>query len=140
MSADAVEKLSPEQSWELLEGSVLGRLAVCVDGKPDIFPLNIYAADGKILFRTAEGTKLAELACNDNAVIETDSFTSRIGWSVVAKGRARTLVDSAEIEAADRSPLRPWVSGTKTTYVEIDVASISGRRFIFGPDPDREIT
>jgi len=140
MSAQPVEYLSPEQSWELLEGSVLGRLAVCVDGQPDVFPLNIYAADGKILFRTTEGTKLVELACNDRAVIETDSFTSRIGWSVVAKGRARTLVDSAEIEAADNSPLNPWVATVKTTYIEIEVDEISGRRFVFGPDPEREIT
>lgn len=140
MSADPVEYLSTEQAWELLEGSVLGRLAVCVDGRPDVFPLNIYAANGKILFRTTEGTKLVELACNDNAVIEADSFTSRVGWSVVAKGRARVLVDSAEIEAADRSPLNSWIATVKTTYVEIEVAEITGRRFAFGPDPEREIT
>ncbi|EGD56582.1 pyridoxamine 5'-phosphate oxidase-like FMN--binding protein [Gordonia neofelifaecis NRRL B-59395] len=134
-----MENLSEEQSWELLGGSVLGRLAVCVDGQPDVFPINIYVANEKILFRTAEGTKLAELAVNDRAVIEVDAFTSRIGWSVVAKGRARTLVDSAEIEAADRTPLNPWIPAVRTTYVEIAVDEITGRRFVFGPEPDHEI-
>ncbi|MBM7366682.1 pyridoxamine 5'-phosphate oxidase family protein [Gordonia hydrophobica] len=140
MSADAVEILSPEQSWELLEGSVLGRLAVSADGMPDVFPVNIYAANGKVLFRTTEGTKLADLAANNNAVIEADSFTSRIGWSVVAKGRARILVDPAEIDAAENSPLRTWVWPKKTINVELDVTQITGRRFIFGSDPEREIT
>ncbi|GAA2377340.1 pyridoxamine 5'-phosphate oxidase [Gordonia sihwensis] len=134
-----MENLSNEQSWELLEGSVLGRLAVCVDGQPDVFPVNIYVSNGKILFRTAEGTKLAELAVNDRAVIEVDAFTSRIGWSVVAKGRARILRDSAEIEAADQTPLNPWIPTVRTTYVEIAVEEITGRRFVFGPEPDHEI-
>ncbi|KJR06202.1 MULTISPECIES: pyridoxamine 5'-phosphate oxidase family protein [Gordonia] len=139
MSTQPVENLSNEQSWELLEGSVLGRLAVCVDGQPDVFPVNIYVSNGKILFRTAEGTKLAELAVNDRAVIEVDAFTSRIGWSVVAKGRARILRDSAEIEAADQTPLNPWIPTVRTTYVEIAVEEITGRRFVFGPEPDHEI-
>ncbi|AUH69549.1 hypothetical protein GSI01S_14_01300 [Gordonia sihwensis NBRC 108236] len=134
-----MENLSNEQSWELLEGSVLGRLAVCVDGQPDVFPVNIYVSNGKILFRTSEGTKLAELAVNDRAVIEVDAFTSRIGWSVVAKGRARILRDSAEIEAADQTPLNPWIPTVRTTYVEIAVEEITGRRFVFGPEPDHEI-
>ena len=139
MSTQPVENLSNEQSWELLEGSVLGRLAVCVDGQPDVFPVNIYVSNGKILFRTAEGTKLAELAVNDRAVIEVDAFTSRIGWSVVAKGRARILRDSAEIDAADQTPLNPWIPTVRTTYVEIAVEEITGRRFVFGPEPDHEI-
>ncbi|MGB3696115.1 MAG: pyridoxamine 5'-phosphate oxidase family protein [Gordonia sp. (in: high G+C Gram-positive bacteria)] len=139
MTADPVEYLSEEQAWELLGGSVLGRLAVSVDGRPDIFPLNIYAANGKILFWTAEGTKLAELAVNNRVVVETDAFTSRIGWSVVAKGHARILTGSAEIEAARKTPLDPWIPIPRTTYVEIDVDEITGRRFVFGPDGDREI-
>ncbi|MGB3304193.1 pyridoxamine 5'-phosphate oxidase family protein [Gordonia sp. (in: high G+C Gram-positive bacteria)] len=139
MSAQPVENLSPEQAWELLGGSVIARLAVSVDNYPDIFPLNIYAADGKILFWTAEGTKLSELAVNSRVAVETDAFTSRIGWSVVAKGHARILTTSAEIEAASKTPLDPWIPLPRTTYVEIDVDEITGRRFVFGDDGDREI-
>lgn len=139
MSVQPVEYLSPEHAWELLGGSVLGRLAVSVDNQPDIFPLNIYAADGKILFWTAAGTKLSELVINNHVAIEVDAFTSRIGWSVVAKGRARILTTAAEIEEASKTPLDPWIPVPRTTFVEIDVEEITGRRFVFGPDGDREI-
>lgn len=132
MSDEPVEILSEARSWKLLEGSVLGRLALCVDGNPELFPLNAYAADGKILFHTSPGTKLRELVVNDRAVFETDAFTSRSGWSVVAKGRARVLTDAAEIAAAQASPLRAWIPTEKTAYVQLDVDEITGRRFVFG--------
>ncbi|WP_026919227.1 pyridoxamine 5'-phosphate oxidase family protein [Gordonia shandongensis] len=132
--SDAVERLTDDQCWELLEGSVFGRLALCVDGQPEIFPLNVYVADGRILLRTAEGTKLTQLGVNDRAVFETDAFTSHVGWSVVAKGRARVLTESVEIDAAAATPLHPWVPMGQSHYVEIEVDEVSGRRFAFGPD------
>ncbi|MBM7366684.1 pyridoxamine 5'-phosphate oxidase family protein [Gordonia hydrophobica] len=83
------------------------------------------------------GTKLRELLVNVRAVFETDAFTSRTGWSVVAKGRAHVLVDPAEIAAAEQSPLDTWVPTDKTTYVRIDVDAITGRRFAFGLSSQR---
>lgn len=134
---EAVQRLDETQCWNLLKESVFGRVALSVGGEPEIFPLNIYATKGKIYFRTAEGTKLAEIAVDGRIAFETDGFTSRVGWSVVAKGRARILRGSQEILAADELPLKPWVPTVKTNYVEIDVQEISGRRFAFGPEPDR---
>ena len=134
---EAITVLDEDQCWNLLTESVMGRLALSVDGEPEIFPINAYAREGKILFRTGEGTKLSEIAVNGRVAFETDGFTSKIGWSVVAKGTARILTGTNEIQQADQLPLKPWVPTLKMNYVEIDVTEISGRRFHFGPEPDR---
>ncbi|GAA3961380.1 pyridoxamine 5'-phosphate oxidase family protein [Gordonia caeni] len=134
---EEVSILDEDQCWNLLSESVMGRLALAVNGEPEIFPINAYAHDGKILFRTGEGTKLSEIAVNGRCAFETDGFTSKIGWSVVAKGTARILTGTQEIMAADQLPLKPWIPTLKLNYVEIDVEQITGRRFRFGDEPDR---
>lgn len=133
----AVANLSAEQSWELLGQSTLGRLAVAVGEHPDIFPVNYHAGDGRILFRSAEGTKLAELVVNENVAFEVDSYGPTSGWSVVVKGTARILAGGNEIAVADEVGLTPWVPTLKYNYVAISVVAISGRRFEFGPEPER---
>ena len=53
----AIERLDPEECWALLGQMNVGRLAVLVEGHPDIFPVN-YVLDGQgIVFRTGAGTK-----------------------------------------------------------------------------------
>ena len=49
--------MSVSQSWLLLRSAAVGRLAVVVDGLPDIFPVNHPVDHGTILFRTAQGTQ-----------------------------------------------------------------------------------
>lgn len=134
---DAVTAMTDDQAWQLLSGTVFGRLAVSVDDRPEIFPVNVHVDGGTILLRTSEGTKLASMAVNDRVCFETDAFTSRVGWSIVAKGSARILTSPDEIIAADRAPLRPWIPTLKTVYVEIAVDGISGRRFAIGSEPER---
>ena len=68
----AVETLSSEQAWELLSTRQLGRIATSVGDQPEIFPINFYAADGKIVFRSAAGAKLAEIAVNNRLAFEAD--------------------------------------------------------------------
>ncbi|MFT3714667.1 MAG: pyridoxamine 5'-phosphate oxidase family protein [Gordonia sp. (in: high G+C Gram-positive bacteria)] len=134
---DEITVLDEDQCWNLLSEAVFGRLALSIDGEPEIFPINAYAADGKIYFRSAEGTKLSEIAVNGRVAFETDGFTSKVGWSVVAKGQARILTGTREIQEADKLPLTPWVPTLKMNYIVLDVSEITGRRFRFGPEPDR---
>ncbi|GED97332.1 pyridoxamine 5'-phosphate oxidase family protein [Gordonia crocea] len=133
----AVEVLSEDQAWELLATRQLGRVATSVGDQPEIFPINFYAGDGKIVFRTAAGTKLSEIAVNNRLAFEADETDNAGGWSVIAKGRARILVSTRDIEAADELPLHSWVPTLKYDYVELTVEEISARRFTFGPEPDR---
>ncbi|NNG98912.1 pyridoxamine 5'-phosphate oxidase family protein [Gordonia araii] len=137
VAGSAVEILSEDEAWELLGTRQLGRLATSVDDQPEIFPINFYATGGKIYFRTAAGTKLAEIAVNNRLAFEADRTDDTGGWSVIAKGHAKILVSTHDIAEADKLPLHSWVPTLKYDYVEITVDEISARRFTFGEEPDR---
>ena len=59
-------------------------------------------------------------------------------WSVVLRGTARVLDNSADIAAAESLGLKSWVPTLKDFYVEIEPVSLSGRHFQFGEQPERE--
>ncbi|TFB95368.1 pyridoxamine 5'-phosphate oxidase family protein [Cryobacterium sp. HLT2-28] len=132
-----VRHLSEDECWELLISSSFGRLAMSISGEPDIYPVNFIASDRRLVFRTAEGTKLLELTVNDKVAFETDGIGRDEAWSVVVRGQARVLDTQHEIEAADQLPLRPLIPTLKYIYVEITPQVITGRRFQLGPEPDR---
>ena len=136
----AVSTLSEEECWNVLGRSHLGRLALAVDGEPDIFPVN-YVLDGpRLFFRTAPGAKLAELAANPRIAFEVDEYDDTHAASVVVKGVAKPLDLQREIDAADALPLDPWIPTLKYRWVRITPVSISGRRFERGREPDRYVT
>ncbi len=130
-----VHILTEEECWNALMSASLGRLAVAVGGIPDIFPVNFVAADRRLLFRTASGTKLVELTVNARVAFETDGVGRDEGWSVVVHGRARALDTQREIDDAAALPLHPLVPTVKAVFVEIVPESITGRRFTLGPEP-----
>lgn len=134
-----VLELDDEQSWRLLEGTKHGRLVVSVAGEPDIFPVNYVTANRKIYLRTAPGNKLAQLTINSTVLFETDGILSEEAWSVVLRGKARVLSNSAELAAVEELGLKTWVPTLKDFYVEIEPTSVSGRHFEFGQQPEREI-
>jgi uncharacterized protein len=134
-----VLELDDEQSWRLLEGTKHGRLVVSVAGEPDIFPVNYVTSDRKIYLRTAPGNKLAQLTINATVLFETDGILSEEAWSVVLRGKARVLNNSAELAAVEELGLKTWVPTLKDFYVEIEPSSVSGRHFQFGEQPEREI-
>jgi len=136
---DAVTVLSASESWELLSSVSLGRLVTSVDGRPEIFPVNFAVQNRTVLFRTAEGTKLVSAVINNQVLFEADAYDAAQGWSVIVKGTTRTLRSDDEIEEAERAQLVPWIATTKTHYVRILPISITGRRFRFGPEPDRGV-
>ena len=135
---DPVLNLDDDQSWKLLEGTKHGRLVVTVGGEPDIFPVNYAVGGRKIYLRTAPGNKLAELTINSKVLFEVDGIMSDEAWSVVLRGTARVLEQSAEIAAAESLGLKSWVPTLKDFYVEIEPVSLSGRHFNFGEQPERD--
>ena len=112
MVHNPIHELPVDEAWALLASSDVGRIALSVGGQPDIFPINYFAGDGRVLMRTAEGTKLAELAVNGKVAFEADAYNDDGGWSVVVKGSARILTTLAEIAKADEAPLRPIAMAT----------------------------
>jgi uncharacterized protein len=133
MVADAplgIIELETEVCWDLLRGEEVGRLAVSVDRRPEIFPVN-FAVDGRtVVFRTAEGTKFGSLSVDDHVAFEADGFdcATSEAWSVVIKGRAREV---RMFDQPDDSTfwLFPWNSTPKSRFVRITPERVSGRRF-----------
>jgi uncharacterized protein len=132
--------LSEGESWDLLASAALGRLVTSVDDQPEIFPVNFVVQNRTVLFRTAVGTKLVSSVINKRVLLEADDHNVAEGWSVIVKGVARTLWTDDDIAQAERAQLLPWTATLKTHYVRVTPASITGRRFRFGPEPDREST
>ena len=135
-----VSILSETESWQLLSSVSLGRLVTSVDGEPAIFPVNFVVQHRTVLFRTAEGTKLVSAAINRNVLFEADDHGVTEGWSVIVKGQARILHSDEDIDEAERAQLLPWIATVKQHYVRVRPLSITGRRFAFGSEPDREFT
>jgi nitroimidazol reductase NimA-like FMN-containing flavoprotein (pyridoxamine 5'-phosphate oxidase superfamily) len=139
MSADdPVTVLSEDESWSLLSSVSLGRLVTILGGQPEVFPVNFVTQRRTVLFRTAQGTKLYSAVMGGQVVFEADDHTAVEGWSVIVKGRARLLSANADILDAVEAPLLSWIATVKPHYVRLVATEITGRRFKFGPEPDRE--
>lgn len=131
--------LTEEQCWMLLERIQHGRLVSVVAGRADIFPVNVAAQDRTLVFRTAPGTKLAEVAINENVLFEADGILPDQAWSVIVRGTAEQLQTSAQLAEAESLNLHPWTPTVKDHYVRITPTEVSGRHFRFGPHPEREL-
>jgi uncharacterized protein len=71
-------------------------------------------------------------------LFEADGSTADEGWSVIVKGTARSPRTDEELDEAGRAWLFPWTAKPKPHFVRIRPLSITGRRFVFGPEPDNE--
>jgi nitroimidazol reductase NimA-like FMN-containing flavoprotein (pyridoxamine 5'-phosphate oxidase superfamily) len=137
---EGMVELTSEQSWALLEdnvrvGGAVGRVAVAIMNHPDVFPVN-YAVDHtdkgpSVVFRTAEGTKLAAAVLGTAVAFEIDGYDSIAGeaWSVVLKGQAQEVESIHGVFDTDDMPIFPWHSGPKHRVVRIVAEEVSGRRF-----------
>lgn len=123
---------------QLLAGASLGRLVTVSDGRAEIYPVNyVLSREGKIYFRTAEGSKLAELTVHPDVVFQVDDIVDRSAWSVIVRGHARRLDGFDEINRAEELGLKPWIPTLKYNFVEITPQKLSGRGFTFGEEPER---
>ena len=124
-----VHALTEHDCWEFLHAEECGRLAFHLLDEVHIVPIN-YAIDEhrRIVFRTAEGSKLLGLTINSDVAFEIDEFGDTDATSVIVRGRARQL-EGHEADATDQLPLRPWVDTAKFNVIAIEVDEITGRRF-----------
>lgn len=128
-SQGPVVELSDDFSWALLASKNVGHLALAAHGRPDIFPVNYYCDDRRILFRTGAGSKIRELAENAHVAFEVDTESEPDVWSVVALGTARVLNPDPVLSSEALSAFPPWVPIQPFVYVCIRPDSIRGRSF-----------
>jgi len=126
-----VQNLENHECWALLRTVSVGRLAVLIDGQPDIFPINYTVDGGTLVFRTGQGTKLAGATGESHVALEADGVDAITGlaWSVVAKGAAAAVKGTEQILDTAALYLFPWQAGRKDTFVRITPETITGRRF-----------
>lgn len=134
---DGVAILSERECWDLLKSVPLGRLITSLNDRPDVFPVNFVVQRRSVLFRTAQGAKLVGAAMNKNVVFEVDDHNAVEAWSVIIRGRARSLRTDEEIEEAESAHLLSWTGSEKPHYVRILPDLVTGRRFRLG-EPQRE--
>jgi uncharacterized protein len=121
------EILSEDDCVELLRTQSIGRLALVVDDRIDIFPVN-YAVDGtSVLFRTNQGRKMRGAGTGEVA-FEVDSIEAEAhaGWSVVVHGERGDVTGTAE---PGPETVQTW-AGPKEVLIRISSRSITGRRVV----------
>jgi len=117
---------------ELLDQHSLGRVAVVIDGQPQIFPVNHAMSDRIIAFRTGSGTKLSH-APGSKVCFEIDEYDSStgVGWSVMVQGVAVDATESFDDVSWATRAAAPWpfAPGKKPFWIGIEPSKITGRRF-----------
>ena len=123
--------LDTHECLERLRQEDVGRLAVVMDDRPEIFPVNFVVDHGTVLFRTAEGTKMAAVVFGADVAFEVDGYDAADGtaWSVVVKGRATEVRNVHERFDAAELPLFPWHATPKPRFVRIVPVELTGRQF-----------
>jgi uncharacterized protein len=130
--------LNETECTELLRAGLVGRIAACTPNGPHIVPVNYSVVDDAIVVRTTPYSLLGSHARGSVLALEVDQFDYEYqrGWSVVARGRAEVVVDTAELEHI-RQVWNPtsWASGGRTLYLRMRWSELTGRRLGSGWDP-----
>lgn len=133
--ADLME-LSRSECEGLLRLGVVGRVAVSTPTGPHIVPLNYAVGRGDIVVCTSPYSLLGTYGRDNLLAFEVDHFEhpEKHGWSVVVRGRAEVVEDAEELRALVPVPPRPWATGTRSLYLRIPLAEVTGRRLGDGWD------
>lgn len=129
-AVEPIEVITEAECWRLLAEHTVGRLAVSIANRPDIFPVNYVLDDGSVVIRTAPGLKLAAASLGVGVAFEVDAFdeAAHVGWSVVVQGAAKELSDDAERTRAEDLGIEPWAAGSKSRYLRVIPEQVTGRR------------
>lgn len=128
-SQPVIRYLDRARCLELLERAVVGRVAVLVNGVPQVVPVNYLVVDGDVVFRSGAGTKLAAAMSEQPVSFEVDRVDEErlTGWSVLLSGRAEAVTDPATLERVGASALVTWAPGPKDDVIRVRAETISGR-------------
>ena len=124
-------QLTAEECRTLLEQGVVGRVAMATPVGPRITPVNYVVHGDAIVFRTAPYSELSTYGWNADLAFETDRLDddARLGWSVVAVGRAQAVEDPDEIQRIRRTgDPDPWAPGARHLYVRLVWRQLTGVR------------
>jgi nitroimidazol reductase NimA-like FMN-containing flavoprotein (pyridoxamine 5'-phosphate oxidase superfamily) len=125
-------ELSADDCWALLEARRprLGRVGFSTGDGTVVYPMNYAVADRTVFLRTQATSRLASAVDPQQVAFEVDEVDAHweTGWSVLAHGHLREVVDLDELERYRELPLRTWAPDARLHLLRLDVARISGRR------------
>lgn len=129
----ALAPIEREECMRLLAATSVGRVVAASRGGPPLIRPVVYAFDDatqSIVFRSAEGSKLASLLGAERVAFEIDGVdpVDQLGWSVIVTGPVEEITGPAERARADRVGPRPWVTGDLAHLLRIRPTVVSGRR------------
>lgn len=138
-------EIPPGECEELLAAATLGRLAVIVGRRPEVFPVNhVYdPVRGCVAFPTDAHTKLDASLMWPWVAYEVDGEApdGLSGWSVLVAGRAEEITDVADVERL--APLRTavWQPAPTAHWLRVVPTKVTGRRVrvVDLPGPEGEV-
>jgi len=131
-----IRDISAQRCAALLEEATLGRVAVVIDGHPEIFPVNhVYdPAAETVTFPTRPGTKLSAILSWPSIAFEIDGLDpdGGGGWSVAVVGAPAEVTDAGEIARLTAQRDLPWALGRTVRWIRIVSSKTTGRRISAG--------
>lgn len=129
--------MTRSECLDLLARHDLGRLAFVDDLGPIVVPVNYVLDRHMLVIRTDEGAKLGAADRGAKVAFEIDGTdpAGTSGWSVLVRGEAVAVSDPDELERLRGLPLRPLAPGSRSHYIRVMPAVLTGRR-ILAPDVD----
>jgi hypothetical protein len=101
-------------------------------------PVNYSVVGGAVIVRTSPYSILGTYGRGSMLAFEVDWFDHERwrGWSVIARGRAEVVTDSAALERIrDTWDSQPWAAGAHNLYLRLPWSELSGRQLGDGWDP-----
>ena len=129
MNAESPWTLDAADCWDLLRSASVGRLAVIVDGAPEIFPVNFTVEHSALVIRTGDGTKIDAVRGHPRVAFEIDGVDEQTAFSVVVKGDAKKIKAPDELRDTVSLDVSPLQAGTKNHFVRILAEEVTGRSF-----------
>ncbi|HET8960046.1 pyridoxamine 5'-phosphate oxidase family protein [Nocardioides sp.] len=123
-------ELTVNECLDLLEGGVVGRIAVATPLGPRIVPVNYAMYDGAVVFRTTPYSEIGTHGPRNEAAFEVDhlDYEHQQGWSVVALGRLEELGPEELDDLRKVWQPRPWAAGHRNLFLKLVWRELSGRR------------
>lgn len=127
---DHTRDMTDAECWSALGSSGIGHLALRAEPVGvNIYPVNYLVADRQVLFKSAPGTKLTELADHPFVALQVEKLVTGCWFSVLVKGRAERLAFDEDIESSGILELDTAQGGDKFNYVRIHPDAVVGRTF-----------
>lgn len=103
------------ECWQRLANEPLGRLSICLAGRPHLVPVNHLVRDREIAFVSVAGTKSHAPLEQPGlpAAFEVDHYdnASRAAWSVVVHGELAVVDDEVEQARLELRGRPIWING-----------------------------